>query len=61
MNWKVIKSEAQYKKAVLRTMHLFHAAPGSPDAHELDLLLVLVKDYEDRHIVIPESNAIDQG
>jgi len=59
MNWKVIKSETQYKKAVQRTMHIFHAAPGSPDAGELDLLLVLVKDYEDKHIIMPELDPID--
>ncbi|NII28017.1 hypothetical protein HB364_23230 [Pseudoflavitalea sp. X16] len=54
MNWKVIKTEAQYKKALKRTMEIFQAAKGTPEADELDLLLVLVKDYEDKHIHFPE-------
>ena len=59
MDWKVIKTENNYKKAVKRTMEIFQAIPGSPLADELDLLLVLVKDYEDKHIVMPELDPID--
>jgi HTH-type transcriptional regulator/antitoxin HigA len=59
MNWKVIKNSAQYKKAVKRTMAIFQAVPGTPEAEELELLLVLVKDYEDKHIVLPELDPID--
>lgn len=58
MIWKVIKTEVQYKKAVKRTMEIFQAAEGS-EADELELLLVLVKDYEDKHIVLPELDPID--
>lgn len=59
MNWKVLKTEAQYKKAVKRTMEIFQATDGTPEGDELDLLLVLVKDYEDKHIVIPDVDPID--
>jgi HTH-type transcriptional regulator / antitoxin HigA len=59
MNWKVIKTEPEYKKAIKRTLELFHAEPNTPEDDELELLLVLVKDYEDKHIVIPEVNPID--
>lgn len=59
MNWKVIKTESQYKKAIKRTMEIFHAAKGSPEADELELLLVLVKDYEDKHIIMPDLDPID--
>jgi HTH-type transcriptional regulator/antitoxin HigA len=59
MNWKVIKTEAQYKKAIKRTIEIFQATPGNPEADELDLLLVLVKDYEDKHIVLPDLDPID--
>ena len=38
MNWKVIKTELQYKKAIKRTIDIFHAAKGSPEADELELL-----------------------
>ena len=36
------------------TIQIFHADPGTSEFEELELLLVLVKDYEDKHIVIPE-------
>ncbi len=58
MNWKVIKTEAGYKKAVKRTMEIFHADKG-PEADELELLLVLVKDYEDKHIHIPTLDPLE--
>jgi HTH-type transcriptional regulator/antitoxin HigA len=50
MNWKVIKTETAYKKAVKRTMAIFNALPGTADGDELELLLVLVKDYEDKNM-----------
>ena len=59
MNWKVIKTEAAYQKAVKRTMVIFQAKEGTPEADELALLLLLVKDYEDKNISIPEVNPID--
>jgi len=48
MNRKVIKTEAAYQKSVKRTMTIFQAKEGTPEADELALLLVLVKDYEDK-------------
>ena len=53
MNWGVIKNEAQYQKALKRAMTIFHAENGTAEAEELALLLVLVKDYEDKHIQLP--------
>ena len=50
MNWKVIKTEAAYKKASKRAMEIFQVKESSPEADELALLLVLIKDYEDKHI-----------
>jgi HTH-type transcriptional regulator / antitoxin HigA len=59
MDWKVIKTKAQYKKAIKRTVEIFQAAGDTPEADELDLLLVLVKDYEDKHIVLPDVDPIN--
>jgi len=59
MNWKVIKNKAEYKRAVKRTMDIFQADEGTPESDELDLLLVLVKDYEDKHITLPELDPIE--
>ncbi len=59
ITWKVIKTEAAYQKAIKRTMAIFHAEEGTPEADELALLLVLVKDYEDKHIHLPEMDPIE--
>jgi HTH-type transcriptional regulator/antitoxin HigA len=59
MNWKIIKTEAAYKKAVKRAMAIFQVKENAPEADELALLLVLIKDYEDKHIKIPEVNPIE--
>ncbi len=59
MNWKVIKTKKEYTTAVKRTIAIFQAEPGTPEADELDLLLVLVKDYEDKHIIIPDVDPIE--
>ena len=52
MNIKIIKTEAAYQKAIKRTMAIFHAKEGTPEADELAVLLLLIKDYEDKHISI---------
>lgn len=59
MNWKVINTEAQHKKAVKRAMEIFHAEPGTPDDDELGVLLLLIKDYEDRTIEMPEVDLLE--
>ncbi len=59
MNIKVIRTEAAYQKAIKRTMTIFHAEENTPEADELALLLVLVKDYEDKHIHLPELDPIE--
>lgn len=57
--WGVLKTEEQYNKALERTIEIFHAEPESNEFSELELLLVLVKDYEDRHFVIPDPDPIE--
>lgn len=59
MDWKVIKTKTDYNKALKRTMAIFQAEPGTSESDELELLLVLIKDYEDKHIVLPEVDPID--
>ncbi len=58
-HYKVLKTEAEYKEALNRTIHVFHAESGTPEFDELELLLVLVKDYEDKHIIIPDLDPIE--
>jgi len=39
-------------------MKIFHTHEGTVEGDELALLLVLIKDYEDRHISIPDLDPI---
>ncbi len=57
--WKVLKDELAYKDALNRTIELFDSEPGTKEFEELELLLVLVGDYEDKHIFIPELDPIE--
>jgi HTH-type transcriptional regulator / antitoxin HigA len=59
MNWKVLNTETDYNNASLRLMEIFHALPNTPEGDEMELLLVLVKDYDNRHYAMPELNALE--
>jgi len=59
MNWKVLKTEEDYNKASMRLMEIFHAEPNTPESDELDLLIVLVKDYDDKNYHLPELDALE--
>lgn len=59
MNWKVLKTEEDYNKASLRLMEIFHAAPNTAEGDELDLLIVLVKDYDEKNYHLPELDALE--
>jgi len=59
MNWKVLKTEEDYNKASIRLMEIFHAQPNTPESDELDLLMVLVKDYDDKNYQLPELDALE--
>lgn len=58
-NWKIIKSGPEYKIALQRTIELFEIEDDSLLSDELDLLLVLIKDYEDKHIHLPSVSPIE--
>ena len=59
MNWKVLKTEDDYNKASMRLMEIFHAEPNTSQSDELDLLTVLVKDYDDKHYQLPELDVLE--
>ena len=50
MSWNLLKTELDYRSAVLRTFSIFHAQDDTPEADELAILLFLIKDYEDKYI-----------
>ncbi|HAH22865.1 MAG TPA: transcriptional regulator [Prolixibacteraceae bacterium] len=59
MNWKVLKTEEDYNKASMRMMEIFQVEPNTPESEELELLIVLVKDYDDKHYQLPELDALE--
>lgn len=59
MNWKVLKTEEDYNRASKRLMEIFHEKPNTPLGDELELLIVLVKDYDDKHYQLPELDALE--
>ncbi len=59
MNWKVIKTEEEYNRAIARVEALFDFQPGSPEFEELELLALLVKDYEDKYFPMPFPDPIE--
>jgi HTH-type transcriptional regulator/antitoxin HigA len=58
MKWKEIKTKSQYRIVVKRTMEIFHAPAGSSGEGDLEILLGLIKDYEDKQIVLPKVEPI---
>ncbi|MCG3164766.1 MAG: hypothetical protein POELPBGB_00525 [Bacteroidia bacterium] len=59
MKIKVITSEREYNSALKRADEIFNAKPNTPEGEELGLLLLVIKDYEDRHHSVPLPDAID--
>ena len=58
MNWKVIKTESQYDSALKRANEIFDALPNTPEGDEIELLILLIKDYEDRYYPVPPPDPI---
>ena len=46
MEWKVIKNEKDYQKALKRLEMIFDATKNSKDGDELELLALLIDNYE---------------
>ena len=59
MNRKVIKTEADYQKAVKRMIVIFHAEEATQEAEELAQLLILIKNYEDKHSQVSGLNGVE--
>lgn len=56
---KLIETEQEYDEAIQRIDVLFHAPQGTPEAKELQLLVVLVQQYEDVHFPLEEVDPIE--
>lgn len=59
MKPKVIKTEAEYEKALAHLETLMDADPGASRDEELELFAVLIEDYEDKHFLIDMPDAVE--
>ncbi|MEI6142550.1 MAG: XRE family transcriptional regulator [Mariniphaga sp.] len=56
---KVIKTESDYKLALQRLEVIFDAEPGTDEGDELDLLSLLIDNYEKIHYPIDLPDPIE--
>jgi HTH-type transcriptional regulator / antitoxin HigA len=56
---KPIHDEHDYKIALTRAEQLWGAKENTPESDELDVLLVLVENYENKHYPMPPSDPVD--
>jgi HTH-type transcriptional regulator/antitoxin HigA len=59
MKAKVIKTKADYEVALARIEKLMDAAPKSPRGDDLELLSLLVHDYEEKTFPIDKPDPIE--
>ncbi|MEI8053876.1 MAG: helix-turn-helix domain-containing protein [Bacteroidota bacterium] len=56
---KIIRSESEYKKALIKLEKLFNAKPNSSKGDELELLSLLIEKYEQEKFPIDMPDPID--
>ena len=58
---KPIKTEDQYDVALAKVYELMQAEvmEGSPESDELEILIILVKEYENEHYPMPSPNPLE--
>ncbi len=59
MKIQPIRTEADYDRALANIERLWGARQGTPNGDRLDVLLVLVEDYESKHHPIAPPDPID--
>jgi len=59
MTPKVIRNETEYREALQRVDELFEAAPGTPEADELETWAILVDSYEEVHYPVPPPDPVE--
>ena len=52
MNIKRIKTDQEYQEAIKRLEDIFDAAPNTPEGDELEVLGVLIDDFEKIHFPV---------
>ncbi|WP_137895187.1 transcriptional regulator [Ramlibacter sp. 2FC] len=59
MNIKPIRTKADHRAALQRIEALWDAPAKSPEADELEVLSLLVEEYEKTHIAVPEVDPVN--
>jgi HTH-type transcriptional regulator/antitoxin HigA len=59
MNIKPIKTESDYREALLRLEVIFDATVGTPESDEADVLGLMVDEYEKKHYQIEAPDPIE--
>jgi HTH-type transcriptional regulator/antitoxin HigA len=59
MKLKVIKTKAEYNQALERLEKVFDAKAGTPKGDELDILALLIDQYEKEHFPIETPDPIE--
>lgn len=59
MNIKLIKTDADYQKALKRLEEIFDAKIGTPESDEADILGLMVDEYENKHFSIEAPDPIE--
>jgi HTH-type transcriptional regulator/antitoxin HigA len=59
MELKPIKTEVDYREALKRLEDIFDAKLGTPESDELEILGLMVDDYENKHYPIEAPDPIE--
>jgi HTH-type transcriptional regulator/antitoxin HigA len=59
MELKPLRTETDYRAALSEAERLWDAPEGSPEADRLELLALLIEDYETRHYPVDDPDPID--
>jgi len=59
MRLKLIKTEEEYDLALERLNKLFDAKPGTNEGDELEVLALIVEDYENKHYPIDPPDPVE--
>ena len=59
MNIKLIKTEADYQKALKRLKEIFDAQNGTIESDEADILALMVDEYERKHFPIEAPDPVE--
>lgn len=58
-NIKLIKSEEEYQSALKEMSKIFQAKPGTPEGDRLELLALVIEDYEAKNYKIEPLSPLD--